>query len=217
MAQIFGPGMDLAARAVLIALALGAAAAAAWIWVMPATDYRTGVGVAVAQPVPFSHRHHVGGLGIDCRYCHGAVERAANAGMPATQTCMTCHSQIWTHAEMLAPVRDSLAQHRPLRWSTVDLLPDYVYFDHSIHIAKGVGCAQCHGAVARMPLMATAESLSMGWCLDCHRDPAPHLAPRAALFDTEWQRTPETPTGPELMRAYHVRTAGLTDCSTCHR
>jgi hypothetical protein len=184
---------------------------------MPAADYRTGRNATVSQPVPFSHQHHVAGLGIDCRYCHGAVESAANAGLPATETCMTCHSEIWTHAEMLAPVRASLAEHRPLRWKKVHALPDYVYFDHSIHIAKGVGCASCHGAVARMPLMRQEASLTMAWCLDCHRDPAPNLRPREALFDTEWQRSADTPSPDALMRAYHVRTAGLTDCSTCHR
>jgi hypothetical protein len=217
MAQIFGPGMDLAARSFLIALGLGATAAIAFAFAMPASDYRTAQHETIAQPVPFSHQHHVAGLGLDCRYCHGAVERAANAGMPATETCMTCHSQIWTHAEMLAPVRASLAEHRPLRWKKVNTLPDYVYFDHSIHIAKGIGCASCHGAVARMPLTRKEAPLSMSWCLDCHRDPAPNLRPRAALFDTEWRRGDDTPSPADLMRAYHVRTAGLTDCSTCHR
>lgn len=217
MAQIFGPGMDLAARGFLVALGLGTAALVAFAWAMPAGDWRTGRHEVVDQPVPFSHAHHVGGLGLDCRYCHGAVESAANAGMPATATCMTCHSQIWTHAEMLAPVRASLAEHRPLRWHKVHVLPDYVYFDHSIHIAKGIGCASCHGDVARMPLTWKEAPLTMRWCLDCHRDPAPNLRPRDKLFDTEWRRDAETPSPGDLMRSYHVRTAGLTDCSTCHR
>ena len=217
MAQIFGPGLDLAVRGLLVALGLGGAGALTWICLMPATDYRTAQHETIEQPVPFSHHHHVAGLGLDCRFCHGAVESAANAGMPATETCMTCHSQIWTHAEMLAPVRDSLAEQRPLRWKKINVLPDYVFFDHSIHIAKGVGCASCHGTVAEMPLMQKAAPLTMGWCLGCHRDPAPNLRPRTALFDTEWQRSATTPSGAELMRTYHVHTAGLTDCSTCHR
>jgi hypothetical protein len=217
MAQIFGPGMDLAARGLLIALGLGAVGTIIWLCTVPASDYRTARNETVEQPVPFSHRHHVAGLGIDCRYCHGAVESAANAGMPATETCMTCHSQIWTGAEMLAPVRQSLAEHRPLVWKKVSVLPDYVYFDHSIHVAKGVGCASCHGPVARMPLTWKAEPLSMGWCLDCHRNPAPALRPREKLYDTEWRRDADTPGAGDLMRAYHVHEAGLTDCSTCHR
>ncbi len=172
----------------LLGIALAVGGVGSW-WVAPRTDYRTGMGLVMEQPVPFSHEHHVAGLGIDCRFCHGGVTQAAAAGMPTTDTCMTCHSQIWTNAALLAPVRESLAKGQPLRWNRVNALPDYVYFNHAIHIAKGVGCASCHGTVDRMPLMTKAHGFTMQFCLDCHRNPAPNLRPPAAIFDTEWQRT----------------------------
>jgi hypothetical protein len=218
MPAVFGRGADLVVKLVALAALVGAALAVALIWGVPRADYRTRVGLVQPQPVPFSHKHHVGGLGIDCRYCHVAVERSAHAGMPTTETCMTCHSQVWTNATMLAPVRDSLADHRPLRWRRVHDLPDYVYFDHSIHVAKGVGCVTCHGPVDRMPLTRRAHSLTMGWCLDCHRDPAPQLRPREAVFDPEWRRGPDTPSGAALARAYGIAPASrLIECSVCHR
>ena len=130
------------------------------IWIVPVQNYNTEQHFAPRQPVMFSHEHHVGGLGLDCRYCHNSVEISADAGMPPTETCMTCHSQIWTHAEMLAPVRASFAMHKPLRWTTVYKLPDYVFFNHSIHIAKGVGCNECHGQVDKMPLMRRSACVS---------------------------------------------------------
>lgn len=132
-------------------------------------------------------------------------------------TCMTCHSQIWTNAELLAPVRLSLASDTPIIWHRVNDLPDYVYFNHSIHIAKGVGCSSCHGEVDRMPLSYKAKSLTMGFCLDCHRNPAPHLRPRGQIFNTEWRRTSATPAPEELMSEYHIGDRRLTDCSLCHR
>jgi len=187
------------------------------IWIIPNTAYSTEVGFAPPQPVPFSHEHHVGGLGIDCRYCHTAVETSASAGMPATEICMTCHSQIWTNAAMLAPVRESLARGVPLQWNRVYTLPDYVYFDHSIHLAKGVGCTECHGDVAKMPLLHKAHSLYMGWCLDCHRDPGAHLRPLDAVFDPDWHRTAATPPPERLMALYRIHPATLADCSVCHR
>jgi cytochrome c7-like protein len=187
------------------------------IWGIPWITYNTQVGLTPTQPVPFSHKHHVSGLGIDCRYCHDSVEIASNAGMPPTETCMTCHSQIWTNAEILAPVRVSLAEHVPLKWQGVYTLPDYVYFDHSVHVANGVGCTECHGPIGDMPLTRKATSLYMSWCLDCHRNPAPHLRPLEAVFDPHWQRTAGTPSGQELMKRYHIHPANLTDCSVCHR
>lgn len=182
------------------------------------SDYITGVGIAPRQPVPFSHEHQVGGLGIDCRYCHTSVEVAANAGFPPTHTCMSCHSQIWTGAPMLAPVRESLATDTALRWQRVARVPDFVYFDHHVHVAKGVGCVTCHGRVDKMPLMARAEPFQMTWCLDCHRDPAPNLRPREHVFDMAW--TPQGDQGAlaeRLMAENHVHIAHLTDCYTCHR
>lgn len=217
MAQIFGPKTNFYVRIVLIGTGAAAVALVALIWILPNTGYATGIGFTPIQPVPFSHQHHVSGLGIDCRYCHTSVEESANAGMPATHICMTCHSQIWTNAAILAPVRQSLADDKPLHWNRVYTLPDYVYFDHSIHIAKGIGCTECHGPIGDMPLTYKATSLDMGWCLDCHRNPAPHLRPPGAVFDPHWHRTADTPSPAALMAQYHIHVSTLTDCSVCHR
>ncbi len=214
---MFAPSADLAVRLGLAAVAGGIPLLIGLVWALPWTDHATGRGRIAAQPVPFSHQHHVSGLGLDCRYCHDLVEVSSTAGIPPVETCMTCHSQIWTNAQMLEPVRRSFATGEPLQWQRVNRLPDYVYFDHSIHVAKGVGCTTCHGPVGDMPLTWKGASLTMGWCLDCHRNPAPNLRPRAAVFDPHWRRTPDTPPGSQLMASYHVRTAGLTDCSVCHR
>jgi hypothetical protein len=160
----------------------------------------------------------VGDLGIDCRMCHSGVETAAFAGLPPTHTCMTCHSQVWTNAAMLAPVRDSLASGKPLHWQRVNRLPDYVYFDHSIHVAKGVGCSTCHGAVQTMALMRQEQPLTMGWCLQCHRHPEQFIRPEAEIFNMSWTPPKDQQTqGAELIRRYLIHTDHLTDCSTCHR
>src|SRR3954470_11901296 len=145
---------------------------------MQRSPYVNYMGVAQIQPVPFSHQHHVGALGIDCRYCHTSVETSNFAGIPPTKTCMNCHSQIWTNAPMLEPVRESFRSGNSLKWERVHDLPDFVYFDHSIHINKGVGCNSCHGPVDKMPLMYQASSLQMEWCLDCHRAPDKFLRPK---------------------------------------
>ena len=181
------------------------------------SPYWNGVGVARDQPVLFSHRHHAGELRSDCRYCHVSVETAAFAGMPSTRTCLTCHSQLFPDTPMLKPLVTSAAEDRPLAWHRVNALPDHVYFDHSIHVAKGVGCTTCHGEVGDSPLMAKAQPLTMRWCLDCHRDPAPHLRPADEVFAPTW--TPpanQTERGRELMRSLAVHPSHLTNCSTCH-
>jgi hypothetical protein len=178
----------------------------------------TRVGFAPDQPVLFSHRHHAGELKIDCRFCHTSVETSAFAGMPPTQTCLTCHSQLFTHTAMLQPVVASLAQNTPLRWNRVTAVPAYVYFDHSIHIAKGVGCTTCHGDVGSMALAAKAERLDMRWCVSCHRDPGRALRPREEIFAPSW--TPpadQAARGHALLAVYDVDPAHLTNCSTCHR
>ncbi|MBV9812278.1 MAG: cytochrome c3 family protein [Acetobacteraceae bacterium] len=216
MAAVFKPSATLVGRAGLLVLGLIGAAAVAWWWIWPRTGWARRVDYYVDQPVPFSHQHHVAGLGIDCRFCHASVELSSNAGMPPTWTCMTCHSQIWTNAALLAPVRGSLAHNVPIAWSRVYDLPDYVYFDHSIHIAKGVGCSSCHGDVAAMPLMRKAVSLTMKFCLDCHRDPGPRLRPASEIYNTEWHRTEATPSPAALMQQYGVPSRKLTDCSICH-
>jgi hypothetical protein len=218
VAQIFRPGANSIARIVFVVLACAPFVFVAACYALALSPHMTAQGIVVTQPVPFSHKHHVGGLGIDCRYCHSGVERSATAGVPPTETCMTCHSQIWTNAGMLEPVRHSLAAGEPLHWRRVNQLPDYVYFNHSIHIAKGIGCTTCHGDVARMPLMRQAAPLTMGWCLDCHRNPAPHLRERQDLFAGDWNPPPDQyERDLRLMKEYSVHTAGLTDCSTCHR
>jgi hypothetical protein len=218
MAQLFRPGADTIARVVLLAIVISPFAGVALAYALRLSPYATDQNLTLDQPVPFSHKHHVGDLGIDCRYCHTSVETAPFASLPSSATCMTCHSQIWTNAALLAPVRDSYARNIPLRWNKVHRLADYVYFDHSVHVAKGVPCSACHGPVHEMALMRQAQPLTMQWCLSCHRDPGPHLAPRDKEFDPAW-----TPADDPLHDAraylarYHVHTAHLTDCSVCHR
>ena len=196
------------------------------------SPYVTYEGVRKPQPVPFSHQHHVAGLGIDCRYCHISVETASFAGIPPTKTCMNCHSQIWTGAPLLEPVRESYRTGKSLVWTRVNDLPDFVYFNHSIHINKGVGCNTCHGQVDRMPLMYQNASLQMEWCLACHRAPEKALRPRSEVFNMEYQQPSaghkvsfngkeydsQLSLGTDLVREYHLRSVGdITSCSTCHR
>jgi cytochrome c7-like protein/class III cytochrome C family protein len=179
------------------------------------SDFMTQVGVARVQPVQFSHKHHAGELGIDCRYCHTGVERGAVATIPPTRTCMNCHAQIWRDSPFLEPVRRSLTRDEALTWIKVHDLPDFVYFRHDVHVAKGVGCVTCHGRVDQMNQLYQTASLQMEWCLDCHRHPERNLRPREHVFDMAWQADDTTPNGEELARMYHVHTR--TDCSTCHR
>jgi hypothetical protein len=217
MAAIFGPSANLWAKVALLFVSATAVGVIIFWWLWPRTEYARHMRSVVKQPVPFSHQHHVSGLGLDCRFCHSSVEVSANAGLPPTHTCMTCHSQIWTNAALLAPVRESFAHETPLVWRQVTDVPDYVYFNHSIHIAKGVGCASCHGDIASMPLTYKAKSMTMQFCLDCHRNPGPNLRPREAVYDTEWRRNADTPSPGALMALYHIPDRNLTDCSLCHR
>jgi len=174
------------------------------------------VGYAPDQPVDYSHQIHVGKLGMDCRYCHNTVEESAFASVPPTQTCMNCHSQIWALSPTLEPVRASWASGESIEWTKVYDLPDYVYFNHSIHIAKGVGCVSCHGRVDQMNLIYQTPTLFMSWCLDCHRNPAPNLRPRSEVFNMAWQPPADNPNlGAELMAAHDVH--GREDCTACHR
>jgi Cytochrome c7 and related cytochrome c len=217
MAALFKPRATLIGRVTLLALVLAMPAVCSWWWLAPRTSWARRVGFQIDQPIPFSHQHHVGGLGIDCRFCHASVEVSANAGMPPTWTCMTCHSQIWTNAPVLAPVRMSLAKNQPIAWARVTDLPDYVYFNHSIHIEKGVGCSSCHGPIAEMSLTYKAKSMTMEFCLDCHRNPAAGLRPKSAIYDTEWHRTADTPAPAVLAAQYRLTDRPLTECSICHR
>ncbi len=208
---------------------------AALFWAMAEiqrSPYVTYSGVVKPQPVAFSHQHHVTGLGIDCRYCHTSVENSKFAGIPPTKTCMNCHSQIWTNAALLEPVRESYRTDKSLQWTRVNQLPDYVYFDHSIHINKGVGCNTCHGQVDRMPLMYQYASLQMEWCLNCHRAPEKYLRPRDQVFNMRYEEpSSDKPVtvdgrdyidqlslGRDLRNKYKLRTErDITSCSTCHR
>jgi hypothetical protein len=188
-----------------------------WAWAeLNASTYATRAKVPVEQPVPFSHEHHVGGLGIDCRYCHTTVENSSFANIPPTKTCMNCHSQIWSTAPMLEPVRESFRTDKSIRWIRVHDLPDYVYFNHSIHVAKGVGCTTCHGQVNKMPLMWQESSLQMTWCLDCHRHPERFVRPRSEVFSVTYKPpADQLALGRKLVKEYSIQS--LTSCSTCHR
>lgn len=218
MAQLFSPRANTIVRIVIVVVPCLLIVAFAYAYQYANSPYATGEGWVADQPVPFSHKHHVAEVGLDCRYCHTGVEKAAFAGMPPTATCMTCHSQLWTNAEMLAPVRDSLATGERIRWQQVYRLPDYVYFDHRAHVKNGVGCSSCHGDMTTQPLTRQETPLTMGWCLECHRDPGRHLRPEDAVFDPH---APDPDNGPakaaELLRHYVIRTENMTDCSTCHR
>src|SRR5471032_1258218 len=188
MAQIFHPAMNTFAKASIFG-ALFVVAFVAWVVAgVTRSSYFTNEGIAKSQPVPFSHEHHVTGLGIDCRYCHTSVESSSFAGIPPTKTCMTCHSQIWTNAPMLEPVRASYRTGESLHWTRVNDLPVFAYFNHSIHINKGVGCNTCHGPVDRVPLMYNEASLQMEWCLECHRAPEKNLRPRDQVFNMRYQQ-----------------------------
>jgi hypothetical protein len=189
------------------------------LWLLAVVNrsgYVTQEGVARQQPVQFSHKHHVSELGIDCRYCHTGVERAATAGVPPTSTCMNCHSQIWAQSDFLEPVRASFRTDQSLRWVKVYDLPDFVYFNHAVHVHKGIGCVSCHGRVDRMNQMWQAASLQMEWCLGCHRHPERYVRPREHVFDLAWEPDEDQAVlGPRLVAAYDVH--ARTDCSTCHR
>lgn len=218
MAQLFKRRSNAIARATLTGVPLLLFGAAAVMFALARSDFWTGVGNPLEQPIPFSHQHHVGGLGIDCRYCHDGVEQSPFAGLPPTETCMSCHSQVWKDAPVLQPVRDSWQTGRPLKWTRVHDLPDYVYFDHSIHVNKGVGCATCHGQVNQMPLTWKTRELYMRWCLDCHRQPENFLRPTNKIVEMNYEAPQDQfAFGQRLVRENNVHTAGLTDCYTCHR
>jgi hypothetical protein len=219
MAQLFRPRADAWLKLIALGLAtiliLGGVAAVQYNW----GPWTTNEEWTLSQPVPFSHEHHVSGLGIACRYCHAAVETASSAGMPSTQTCMTCHSQIWTEAEVLEPVRTSYRTNQPLHWKRVYDLPDYTYFDHSIHVNNGVGCETCHGRVDQMPLMRQVPSLHMKWCLDCHRAPEQYLRPEKFIYAFGYDRPREEQLriGRALIDSFDINVSHLDDCSICHR
>jgi len=184
-----------------------------WYWFSP--EY-TDVGYAPKQPVPYSHQLHVGELGLDCRYCHASVERSAVAVIPPTQTCMNCHHVVQRDSALLEPIRDSAATGNPMRWVRVHNLPDYAYFNHSVHIRAGVGCVSCHGQIDRMEVVQQAKSLSMSWCLDCHRNPAPNLRPVSEVTNMQWIKPRDHETwAADWIDGHAIRPP--EDCSGCHR
>ncbi len=218
MAQLFRPGANSIAVVIVVAIFAVPTIAMGLTYFIWNSPYATDQALTRGQPVPFSHAHHVGDLGLDCRMCHTGVEKAAFAGIPSTHICMTCHSQIWTNARMLEPVRQSLASGKPLHWQRVNRVPDYVFFDHSIHVAKGIGCSVCHGPVQRMALMRQQQPLTMGWCLNCHRHPERYIRPKDEVFDMYWHPTAnQIEEEKKLIAQYLIHTNHLTDCSTCHR
>jgi Cytochrome c7 and related cytochrome c/Class III cytochrome C family len=218
MAQIFGPRSNTLARLSVYGVFGVLALFVVGLAIYSRSPYPAFAQKSPDQPVPFSHQLHAGGLKIDCRYCHAGVESSAVAGIPPTQTCMTCHSQIKTDSPNLAPVRESWQTGQPIAWNRVHDLPDFVYFNHSIHIAKGVGCSTCHGQVDQMAKVQQVEPLTMGWCLNCHRAPEQYIRPAAEVFNMEWQPpADQLDQGRKLIQDYHIQVSNLQNCSICHR
>jgi Cytochrome c7 and related cytochrome c/Class III cytochrome C family len=236
MANIFHPSTNTISKLSIVGalLAVPTLGVATYAFNM---SYMINLKVPLEQPVQFSHKHHVGDDGIDCRYCHTSVDKSSFAGIPPVQTCMTCHSQIWTDSPQLEPIRESFRTGRPIRWARVHDLPDFVFFNHSIHLKKGVSCVKCHGRIDQMPLTWKQNTLSMSWCIECHRNPAKNLRPHEHLYEMAWQPSTaeeqprlvsggERPTPRNLGRdrvvqagkdTYHLLSEfQMTNCSTCH-
>ena len=219
MSQLFKRSSNALAKTSLVGV-LALVAFLGWaVLLMSRSGFATGQNAYIDQPVQFSHAHHVGGVGIDCRYCHTTVETSAFANIPPTKTCMNCHSQIWNEAPILEPVRASFRDNTPLEWTRVNDLPDFVYFSHQVHVAKGVGCDTCHGQVDKMPLMLQHASLQMEWCLECHRAPEKFLRPKEEVFNMAYEPPAnQLELGRRLKQEYGIAGAELlTSCSTCHR
>ena len=218
MAQLFHASANVVSKASIVIIALVVGVLALVSWEIFNSAYFTNVNVAREQPIQFSHQHHVTGLGIDCRYCHSSVQKTSFADIPPTHTCMTCHSQVWTNAPILEPVRASYRTNVPLKWLKVHDTPDYVFFNHSIHVAKGVGCSTCHGRVDQMQQISKFGTMYMAWCLDCHRAPQKFVRPQSEIFNSAW--TPpanQEEAGLKIVQANHINVSQLTNCSICHR
>jgi Zn ribbon nucleic-acid-binding protein len=216
MAQTFHRSTNTISRVSIFGAVFVAAIGVFLLLEFNRSAYMTQTGIPREQSVPFSHKHHVNGLGIDCRYCHTSVEEADFAGIPPTHTCMTCHSQIWKDSPMLQPVRESYRTGQPLEWTRVHDLPGFVYFNHSIHVHQGVGCVTCHGQVDQMPLVWKENSLNMEWCLECHRQPERFVRPREHVFNLHWQpEENQLALGRRLVSEYGIDRP--TDCYVCHR
>lgn len=218
MSQIFHPSMNFIVRITLLAVVF-ILAGVGWLgYYIVNSPYVTDVGVVKAQPVPYSHKQHVGGLGLDCRYCHTSVETSNTASVPPTSTCMGCHAQVAKDSKVLELVRASAQNNTPLEWIRVHNVPDYVYFNHSVHIHQGIGCETCHGRIDQMAVVTKVQTMQMSWCLDCHRDPAQYIRPRNAVFTMGYKpTTAQAVLGPQLVAQYGIHPKQLTDCSVCHR
>lgn len=215
MSQIFKPSTNTLAKVTLFG-AIFFLLLSVWILVsLNRSAYATRQTIIRAQPVPFSHDHHTEAMGISCLYCHTSVEESAFAGVPPTATCMNCHKLIWNDSPMLEPVRESFRSGEPIQWARVNDLPDFVYFDHSIHVTKGMGCVTCHGRVDKMPLLRQAVSLQMEWCLECHRAPQDFVRPRSEILNMEWVADDQSILGAQLVEEYNIQS--LLSCSVCHR
>ena len=219
MSQVFPKSANAWSKASIIAVVFVLLGLGLVVLTIQRSDYVTNANRFIEQPVQFSHQHHAGGIGIECRYCHTSVEVSPSAGIPPTKTCINCHSQIWNTSAYLEPVRASFRDDKPLNWVRIHDLPDFVYFNHSIHVRKGVGCETCHGRVDRMPLMVQKSSLQMEWCLDCHRDPAKYVRPRDQITTMGYvPAVAQAELGPQLVREYKIADKErLTNCSVCHR
>src|SRR3989449_7779577 len=219
MAQIFHRSTNTISRVSLFSALFLAGLALVVAGAVARSPYMTNANIAREQPVQFSHKHHVGDDGIDCRYCHTSVETSAVAGIPPTKTCMNCHSVLFNNSSYLDPVRDSYKNDKSIEWVKVHRLADFVYFNHSIHVNKGVGCSTCHGQVNQMPLMFQANTLLMQWCLDCHRNTEMALRPLDKVYDMAWQPAAnQAEIGRQYQAERNIRnTSELTSCSTCHR
>ncbi len=222
MAQLFPRGSNAFARISIVVVLVVVGTGLTILLNTNRLHYTTDVQVARKQPVPFSHKHHVTGVGLDCRYCHTSVEESSFANIPPVETCMTCHSQIWTESPLLEPIRESYRTGNPIEWVRIHDLPDFVYFNHSIHVHKGIGCQTCHGQVDQMPLMWKVNTLNMEWCLECHREPEKYVRPREEVFNMAWTPMDEhghavsqALLGAQLVQDYDINPS--TDCSTCHR
>lgn len=217
MANLFPDGSDALLRVGLVCVFLAGAALVLVPTIYVRTPFHTHQLFPVGQPVEFDHRHHVQDDGIDCRYCHNQVERAPMAGLPSASTCMGCHGQIWQQSPMLEPVRRSYFSGMPIPWKLVTDIPGYVYFNHAVHVNKGIGCEECHGRVDQMARVYKAFPMNMEWCLSCHRSPEKHLRPLSEITTMGWKPLPGDARAlqAQLAKRYHVER--LTDCTVCHR
>lgn len=244
MANIFRPVANIGAKITLICGAILPLGTILTMSQFTRSPYVTKVNIPYEQPVPFSHEHHVTELGIDCRYCHSTVEKSAFVSYPPTHTCMSCHSQVWTNSPLLEPVRESYTKNVPLKWTVLNKVPDFVYFNHSIHINRGVSCNNCHGPIQAMQIVYKGQAFQMRWCLDCHRNPENYVGPQENVWKLyqdiqrgqqangepltaeeeslkngkQYERNDEEKAkGREWVKKYHIKTEQLTDCSVCHR